>query len=276
LRQFPETIYVTPATCDSYQQGWAILRDGSDARLSRAWLLHNKHVYSLVDPSTNRLSLIADTSAVEEHASAEWSAANDQIRRRLFAQLLNGALCDDLEAAGVWFFWRDDMFAFAGRPDSDPRREEYRNLHQRSTLTVVAHYQATLQDGTPLTYLRHLAFRGRFRFYDGIWYLEVTPTYRFTTDGKKKYRFHEDQLKGIKRLEKNRAVLSQILLWSAVLRGEAARANNSPTSLLIFGEPPTFRLDAGMSEDEWFIDGDDELVADDEPVEAPDAWEGET
>ena len=49
------------------------------------------------------------------------------------------------------------------------------------------------------------------------WFLEVTPTYRFTFDGKRKAFFHEKGLKGIKGLERNRAVLSQVLLWTDLL-----------------------------------------------------------
>lgn len=272
LRRVPDSVYVAPAMCDSIRQCWAILRKGADGPISEAWQLHNKNVYSLVDPSTSRLALIADTGAVEVHSSSDWAASADLNRRRLFAHLLNGALRDDLGAIGVWFFWQDDVFAFAGRPGTEPRRVEYRNLHQRSTMTVVSHYLAKLKDGTSLPYLRHLAFRGRFRLYQGTWYLEVTPTYRFTIDGKKKYRFHEFQLKGIKRLEKNRAVLSQILLWSAVLRGEAARAIGDRAPMLIFDDPPTFRIEAGMSEDEWIPLDEDQVPSDTESVK-PDMGE---
>jgi nucleoside phosphorylase len=264
LRQFPKTIYVAPAKYGSFRECWAVLRKGAEGHVSEAWELHNKNVFSFVDPSTSRLSLIADIGAVEEHPSRDWSASSDPNNRRLFAHLLNGALRDDLDALGVWFFWRDEVFAFAGKPDADPRKVEYRNLHQRSTMTVVSHYQAKLKDGSVLPYLRHLGFRGRFRLYEDIWYLEVTPTYQFTTDGKKKYRFHESQLKGIKQLEKNRSVLSQLLLWSSVLRGEAARSSTDRPPLLVFGDPPTFRFQEGMSENEWIPLNEDDPSSVDE------------
>jgi hypothetical protein len=63
-----------------------------------------------------------------------------------------------------------------------------------------------------------MAFRGRFRFLEGQWYLEVTPTYRFTHDGYGLDRFHEDRLKGIKLIEGYRAVLNSVLFWADYLR----------------------------------------------------------
>jgi hypothetical protein len=48
-------------------------------------------------------------------------------------------------------------------------------------------------------------------------YLEITPTYRFTRDGFELDLFHEDFLRGIKRMEGHRAVLSAVLLWADFL-----------------------------------------------------------
>src|SRR5688572_851174 len=39
------------------------------------------------------------------------------------------------------------------------------------------------KDGRTFEWRRHMAFRSQFRLLDGQWCLEITPTYRFTTDG---------------------------------------------------------------------------------------------
>ncbi|MGY4567029.1 hypothetical protein GPL21_30980 [Bradyrhizobium pachyrhizi] len=83
---------------------------------------------------------------------------------------------------------------------------------------MVSHYESTSKDGRKFTYYRHNAFQGRFRWLGGKWYLEITPTYRFTFNGKDLDRFHEKRLSGIKPIEKNRSVLSQLLIWQAILR----------------------------------------------------------
>ncbi len=97
-----------------------------------------------------------------------------------------------------------------------------------------------------------MAFAGSFRRLAGRWFLEIEPTYRFTTDGFAKYRFHEQQLSGIKRLEGNRAVLSQVLLWADVLRGRQTLFNLDK-SLLGFGVPLAFPLDRGIPDSEWSL-----------------------
>jgi hypothetical protein len=133
-----------------------------------------------------------------------------------------------------------------GWPEEPPRRFKYGNLKLRSTATVVSHYEHKPKSGKVYKYLRHGAFQGRFRFLGEQWYLEITPTYRFTRNGRDLDRFHEDRLSGIKRLERNRSVLSQLLLWQAVLRAPWIRADRP--RLLEFAPLVSFRFASGVDE----------------------------
>jgi hypothetical protein len=81
---------------------------------------------------------------------------------------------------------------------------------------------------------------------DDQWYLEITPTYRFTRNGKDLDRYHEQRLSGIKRIERNRSVLRQLLLWQAVLRAPWTRLDRS--RLLEFGPLVAFRFSSGVDE----------------------------
>ena len=128
---------------------------------------------------------------------------------------------------GVRYYGDQDAYAFMGRPDEPPRLLKYANLKVRSTATVVSHYEQKAKSGKAYKYLRHAAFQGRFRLLGGEWYLEITPTYRFTRNGKDLDRYHEDRLSGIKRFERNRSVLSQLLLWQAALRAPWPQADRS-------------------------------------------------
>jgi hypothetical protein len=113
-------------------------------------------------------------------------------------------------------------------------------------VTVVSHYEHKMKSGKPYKYLRHGAFQGRFRFVGGQWYLEITPTYRFTRNGKDLDRYHENRLSGIKRFERNRSVLSQLLVWQAVLRAPWIRADRS--RLLEFAPLVSFRFPSDVDE----------------------------
>ncbi|MBA3459578.1 MAG: hypothetical protein H0T46_06430 [Deltaproteobacteria bacterium] len=223
LAEYPPRIYSAPATVSTYKQAWAVLRKTrSKARIPSSWILHNNMIHSFTDPEESRLEHIVDAGGIESNPSSEWVMSEDPDRQRLFIQLLNGALRSDLDCKNVWFFSDDKVYAFAGRLEDEPLQYRYQNIRQRSAITVITHYTHQAADGTSYPYLRHLAFAGRFRRIDNAFYLEVTPTYRFTSDGKRKDHFHDTRVSGIKRLERNRAVLSQVRLWNDVLLARLA------------------------------------------------------
>lgn len=245
---YPPTIYVAPATVVTYKQAWEKLRERSPGHVSRAWVLYNKHVYSFIDPDDSLLRRIVDRGAIEENPASDWAESPNPERVRLFVQLLRGALTDDLGKKGVWHFRDDDVFAFAGKTDEKERKYKYHGIKRTSTITVVKHYTSVSEiDGRSFKQLRHLAFSGRFRQLAGEYYLQINPTYRFTHNGREKDRFHASALSGIKRWDRNRAVLNQTRLWNGVL---AVRpATRDVIQLLRFGTALSFDVDQKADEE---------------------------
>lgn len=252
LRHFPEHLYVGPALCRSLKHGWQVLLKGtrgpSNQRISGAWTLFEGNIYSFIDPETSPLRSIVDIGGIEPFSTSEWAFSDDENKRRVFLYLLNTSLREDLWSHGVRYFADDDIFAFVGQSDEPPRKLKYANLKVRSTVTVVAHYQTTSKAGKQYTYLRHSAFQGRFRYRGRQWYLEITPTYRFTRNGRDLDRFHESRLSGIKRLERNRSVLSQLLVWQAVLRAPWVRSDR--VRLLQFDPLLSFKFSSNVKEEQ--------------------------
>jgi len=251
LRHFPDTLYIAPATSKTRKQSWFLLNEGaarkSGVRISGAWTIYERNLYSFVDPERSRLKEIIDLGGLEQIDSKEWAFSEDENKRRLFVHLLNAALSEDLWSQGVRYHGDQEVYAFMGRADEPPRRLKYANLKMRSTVTVVSHYEhKSSKTGKPHKYLRHAAFQGRFRFIGGEWHLEITPTYRFTYNGKDLDRYHENRLSGIKRFERNRSVLSQLLLWQAVLRAPWTRADR--LRLLEFAPLVSFRFSSDVDE----------------------------
>lgn len=263
LREFPPTIFVAAATFPGYEAARACLREREDTYPSRAWALREEMLFSFVDPSEGPLARLVHDGTVEEHDASLWATSEDELKRRLFVELLNGGLIDDMGSLGVRFHSDDRVFAFKGSHERAPRMFTLQNVRRQSTLAVVTRYLSRGKNGREYPFLRHSAFYGRFRKLDGVWLLEVTPTYRYTSDGFEKYRFHQDQLAGIKRIEGNRAVLSQVLLWNEVLRGRAGLFGNG-NRLLRFGSGLTFTLPHGVPDSDWIPT----MVRDDVPAEA--------
>jgi nucleoside phosphorylase len=250
LRHFPDTLYVAPALSKTRKQSWFLLNRRAPRKTSDyvpgAWTLFDGNLYSLVDPERSRLKTIIDVGGLEQFNAREWAYSEDENRRRLFVRLLNASLREDLWSQGIRHYGEQDVYAFMGQPDEPPRQLKYANVKVRSTVTVVSHYEHKAKSGKAYKYLRHAAFQGRFRLLGGEWYLEITPTYRFTRNGKDLDRYHEDRLSGIKRFERNRSVLSQLLLWQAALRAPWPKADRP--RLLEFAPLVSFRFASDVNE----------------------------
>lgn len=159
--------------------------------------------------------------------------------------LLNQTLRAQLNPE-VRYWPKEDCYAILGRP----RKLSYQSLRRLSKITVVSQFSSKSADGRTFEWLRHIAFRGQFRHLEGRWYLEITPTYRFTHDGFALDRFHEDRLKGIKRIEGNRAVLSSILFWADYLQPKTTLFDGDPLPLQ-FGSLLTLPCNVGIVDKTW-------------------------
>jgi hypothetical protein len=134
-----------------------------------------------------------------------------------------------------------------------PGKESYESVKRSSKLTVISEFSSTNKDGRKFVWFRHLAFQGQFRLFHPHWYLEITPTYRFTRDGYNLDRYHEERLSGIKRIEGNRAVLSLVLFWAQYLGPRVGLYRTAPP--LEFGELLSFRTEVGIVDRTWLSAG---------------------
>jgi len=248
LIQFPDHMYIASTRFRSAGEVWAALRR-ENSFADGAWILRDKNIVAFHDLSDSPWSTICDLGTVESFDSDGWAATDDPNQTRQFVQLLNQTLRTQL-APEVRYWPREDSYAYVGHLEEGTKKISYPSLKRRSPLSVVSKFQKKTSDGRIFEWLRHLAFRGQFRRFDGQWYLEITPTYRFTSDGNWLYRFHEEALKGIKRLEGNRAVLSAILFWANYLnpKNDLFAAKDNP---LTFGNLLHFDLEVGINDSQW-------------------------
>jgi uncharacterized protein DUF4365 len=261
LREFPQSIWVADTSYSKPQQLWPLL-DGSRPRVSDDWLLHESKVVSFQDLSAGPWASICDQGTCEAFSSREWAFSLDADRRRRFVELLNRTLKDELYPY-VRYWPRAECFAFSATLESAPLKSGYRSLSRRSSMTVVAKYSKKARDGRIFTWLRHLGFRRQFRLLEEQWYLEITPTYVFTWDGVHLDRFHEQRLKTIKAIEKNRAVLAAIVFWSDYLKTRQDLLYSSSARKLKFGDLMEAELDVGIDDVAWSSkDADDAGLGD--------------
>jgi hypothetical protein len=89
------------------------------------------------------------------------------------------------------------------------------------------------------------------------WFLMVSPTYHFTTDGFTRHPFPDALLSGKKRLENNAALRGQVIMWHRFL----SQTEDGGTDLfahpvgsavtLTFDPPPEVQLPTTVPDDVW-------------------------
>ena len=248
ITRFPDKIYHAFTDFRKPNQLWAVLRK-TNRNVGGAWILREKGILSFYDLSELPWCDTCDVGTVESFDAEEWAFSDDSDRLKQFVQLLNCTLRTQLSPE-VRYWPREDCYAFVSDLDKGSVKRTYKSAQKRSTITVVRKFVNVTKDGREFPYLRHLSFHCRIILFENTWHLEITPTYRFTSNGSWLYRFHEDLIKGIKRIEGNRAVLSALLFWADYLNYKEELFQDEKR-YLDFGPPLRFEIPKGLDDSSW-------------------------
>lgn len=167
----------------------------------------------------------------------------------LFVRLLRKALRQKLWPLKVRFDSSEKHYHFVADRKLEGYSYGYRGRQKATDRGVFVRYPDK-RDATKAAYYRHSAFSGRFVRFDGTWYLEIAPTYRYTSDGYRLHPFAADYVKKMKEIELNDAVAGQVIMWADVLRtpGDLIRPAYPH---LTFGELAEFEIGVGFDEARW-------------------------
>lgn len=230
-------------------------KDVTDAlqgkQLSFEFVLNNKRVLTVRDLTDPRYEFLCDRGTVEDFPVEQWSASQDPDAQRDFVRLLNQCLRQALRSSagrihrdretGAYFFPSNEKrtaysFGYKGQKN-ETTREVVKALRNKTQKHLMG--------------FRHSAMWGQFSRYDGQWYLEITPTYLFTgPDGISPSRFAPEWTSGMKRMEKNNAVLGQLVMWEGLLAAESDLFVE-PYPFLGFGKLLSFQIDCGIDDEAW-------------------------
>jgi hypothetical protein len=262
IATLPKFIYVAETGHRKRQPIWDHFKRAG-TRAGNRFLLKSKRIFGFEDLDEGCWPELCDAGTIEKFDTSEWSESSDPDRSREFAELLCQAVHEKLYPIAK--YRRDlETFVWSAPKSGETQRVRYGSLKRDSKIAAFTKYSRKSKDRL-FTVYRHMAFRGRFRRVDGDWCLEITPTYVFTYDGHHLDRFHAERLAGIKRLEGNRAVLSQVLFWADLLRREE-ELFESRDSMLSFGELKTIELPFGVEDSLW-LKSDPEMQKVEEPAD---------
>ena len=215
------------------------------------WLLTDKHIVSFHNLKEPPFNEICDLGTCESFDSWEWANSDDEDTKRQFVWLLNLCLKEKTWHLRLRFDKNREYYYFPATKNLKTRKISYQSLQQQASREVFKRY-GKKSDPSQTVYCRHSAFRGHFlRLRDG-WYLEITPTYHFTSDGYNRYKFGAERLQGIKRLDRNPAVLGQLLMWVDYLSQSTQDLFSSEYPFLRFGQLATVDNNTSLPDDDWY------------------------
>lgn len=248
VSSFASYIYTADTDHRTYKSLWRELR-ALGGKIGCEWMLKEKRLLSFHNLEEFPWRQICDLGTLERFDAEEWAYSYDPDRQREFVQLLNLALREK-----VWphvrYNERNECYYFQMNRDLSDRKIAYQTHSGRTVPRTVFKGYRSKRDPKKISFYRHSAFEGQFRHFDGIWYLEITPTYYFTWDGQRRDRWHEDRLKGIKRLERNPGVFGQLMMWADYLSRPGDMVTPS-YPFLEFGTLQQFDIDVGIDDKAW-------------------------
>jgi hypothetical protein len=256
VSSFAPKLYTADADFHDEQALWGQFR-GRGQEPGSEWALWNKRIYGFLDLEREPFRSVCDLGTLDVLDTDYLALSEDQDMTNLFIRLLRKALRQKLWRMGVRYDGREKHYHFTAGKDKEPRAVSYRGREKHTSRAVFERYPDK-RDPKKTAYYRHSAFQGRFHRFDGAWYLEITPTYRFTSDGYAVHRFAADYLKKIKEMELNDAVAGQVIMWAEVLRDPPDLVR--PDYLFLsFGGLETFDISVGIDDASWHP-RDDALV----------------
>lgn len=270
VTHMPDRLWLAETTLQRGRSAFESLREHGLGEVAE-FVIDNRRILTPHDLTDPRWRGLVDRGTVEDFSADEWADSEDPDRRRLFVQLLNRCLYARAWQVGVARRKDDDALYFRATEDLSPLKVSFQSVKEDAARTVFKGYTFTKGDRAgEVMYYRHLACHTQFRRYDCEWFLEILPTYHFTTDGRSAHPKGAGLAAGMKKREKQGAVMYQLVMWASILRGsEEVDAEFSVMStnrypFLRFGPLVTLTLGVGIDDKAWLKNEEKETAAEGE------------
>ena len=247
VKQFPDHIYVASS---DYRKPKDIFdwRNENDVQMPSGWILTEKSIRSVHNLREEPFNHLVDVGTVERFDISEWSETDDTDRQREFVYLINRVLKDDLRKRGLWHSGIERCFYFPTLSGYRVNSYRYKSLAKETSRKVTTIRRD--QETKDVIYIKHTAFRYDWVRLNDKWYLAVVPHYFYSIDNKTPYPYAEDLLSGIKRMERQGAVLGQVLMWKEKLI-ESGTLFQNVNALIKFGDLLKCECQRGLDEEAW-------------------------
>jgi hypothetical protein len=221
-----------------------------DIPFGSEWFLKNSMLLSVHNLAEHPFSLVCDAGGTDQFDVKEWSHTSDEDKKRDFVHLLNRCLRERMRQLGLVFVPDKPFECYFFRPPPGSLMREFGYAAEtRRTSRKMVSVSRRKKDGS-IRYFKHHAFKAHFHRFDERWFLEVTPTYYFSEDGRKLYRFYEEPLRWLKEQENNSAVRGQLSTWIRLLTAKPDLIAEAYPHLA-FEDPESFWCPVGLDDEAW-------------------------
>jgi len=248
VTRLPERIFVAPTEHrDPAMLIKALVQ--RNIQFGSEWFLKNGMLLSAHNLAEHPFDLVCDAGAADHFDVKEWSQTLDEDKKREFVQLLNRCLRERMRQLGLVYIPDKpfECYFFRLPPGALKREFGYAAEKRRASRKMVS--VSRRKDGS-IRYFKHQAFKAHFYRFDARWFLEITPTYYFTEDGRALYRFYEDPLRWHKENENNNAVRGQLTTWIRLLTRKPDLIAEE-YKFLSFADPESFTFPVGIDDAAW-------------------------
>lgn len=251
----PNEIYVASSPHTGKKAASILLEGDEPARFD--WVINGGSFWSLHDPRTSVCREIVDVDQVEAIDTSYLAFHEDLDEQHKFSFLLRQTL---RHQTGEDLNWEkeDKLLYFRALEKNIPRRFHYEASQKKTHAEVVNVIKSKKEeDKGRIDFVRHHAFAPRFELLDDQWFLVITPTYYFTTDGFTPHSYPQALLAGKKRMDNSASLRGQVIMWHRFLSQKQKAADDLfgrhtvQEPCLQFEPPPQVALDTRVPEDVW-------------------------
>ena len=219
------------------------------------WVIRGGSFWSFHDPRTSPCRHIVDCDQVEAIETDFLAFHEDLEERNNFAFLLKNTLRHQVREDLNWQKHQKLLY-FRAHHANEPRVFRYESSKNRTSAEVV-NVSTSKKGNGKVSFVRHHAFVPRFEILEDQWFLVISPTYYFTTNGFVPHPYPDVLLSGKKRMDNSASLRGQVIMWhrfltqmdqdeEGLLGGLATREPG-----LKFGQPPKVALETRVPEDVW-------------------------
>ena len=250
VTKLPKQVFIGNAKLWKRKQVFARLRDNGAEQPAGEFICRDRSIIAVRDLRKQPWQHVVDPGSVEGTSFREWWTSDNCKRRSFAVELLNHCLTAFFQNKGVRWRASDEVYYFKSNRGQREMTVKTHGLHREETShTVFKTYFR--RNSTDIAFCRHHAIRARFHEFGREWFLELSPTYRFTRDGWNDDRYAAERLKKIKDYEGNPGVFGNALMWADFMTSTVSDLWHPAYEYLAFGGMITFETSRGIPDSAW-------------------------